>query len=226
MPRPAITGSSTQLVGDYGIYAVFLLMLIDAVFPAASEVVMVYGGAIASGAIAGDVGDARSATRSPPGCPPTSRSSLAGTIGYLIGSIDRLGDRPTRGPAVPRAARALAPPRPGEARSRREAWFERWEDWAVLLGRLTPGRPVVRLDPRRRLRGAAPPLHGADADRLRDLVLRRSRAIGWAAGASWEGFHHAFRYADYRRRGRDRRRCRLARLAIRAQAASAPIRLT
>ena len=42
-----------ELVGDYGLYAVFLLMLIDAVFPAASEIVMVYGGAIASGAIAG-----------------------------------------------------------------------------------------------------------------------------------------------------------------------------
>jgi membrane protein DedA with SNARE-associated domain len=22
-------------------------------------------------------------------------------------------------------------------------------------------------------------------------------AAGWAAGASWESFHHAFRYADY-----------------------------
>ena len=48
-----ITDAVTTAIGNYGLYAVFLLMLIDAVFPAASEVVMVYGGAVASGAIAG-----------------------------------------------------------------------------------------------------------------------------------------------------------------------------
>ena len=45
----SFTSSLTQLVGDYGLYAVFLLMLVDAVFPAGSEIVMLYGGAIASG---------------------------------------------------------------------------------------------------------------------------------------------------------------------------------
>ena len=54
MPAASISSTLTQLVGDYGIYAVFLLMLIDAVFPAGSEIVMVYGGAIASGAKPGD----------------------------------------------------------------------------------------------------------------------------------------------------------------------------
>ena len=39
----------TTVVGDYGLYAVFLLMAIDAVFPAASEAVMVYGGAVVPG---------------------------------------------------------------------------------------------------------------------------------------------------------------------------------
>ena len=48
-----ITDLLTTVVGDYGLYAVFLLMLIDAVFPAASEPVMVYGGAVAAGAFAG-----------------------------------------------------------------------------------------------------------------------------------------------------------------------------
>ena len=41
-----ITDLLTTVVGDYGLYAVFLLMLIDAVLPAASEAVMVYGGAV------------------------------------------------------------------------------------------------------------------------------------------------------------------------------------
>ena len=48
-----ITDTVTTAIGDYGLYAVFVLMLVDAVFPAASEVVMVYGGAVASGAFVG-----------------------------------------------------------------------------------------------------------------------------------------------------------------------------
>ena len=48
-----ITDSLTTFIGDYGLYAVFVLMLVDAVFPAASELVMVYAGAVASGAFAG-----------------------------------------------------------------------------------------------------------------------------------------------------------------------------
>jgi hypothetical protein len=48
-----VTDLLTRVVGDYGLYAVFALMLVDAVFPAASEAVMVYGGAVAAGAFAG-----------------------------------------------------------------------------------------------------------------------------------------------------------------------------
>jgi hypothetical protein len=62
-----ITDLLTTVVGDYGFYAVFLLMLLDAVFPAASEPVMVYGGAVAAGAFAGQdvqLSPGRSATRS------------------------------------------------------------------------------------------------------------------------------------------------------------------
>jgi len=43
-----LTDAVTSAIGDYGLYAVFVLMLVDAVFPAASEVVMVYAGAVAS----------------------------------------------------------------------------------------------------------------------------------------------------------------------------------
>ena len=49
----AITDALTALVGDHGLYAVFALMLIDAILPAASELVMVYAGAVAAGAFAG-----------------------------------------------------------------------------------------------------------------------------------------------------------------------------
>ena len=44
-----ITEAVTTAIGDYGLYAVFLLMFVDAVFPTASEVVMVYAGAVAAG---------------------------------------------------------------------------------------------------------------------------------------------------------------------------------
>src|SRR5262245_8168953 len=82
----SFTSSLTQLVGDYGLYAVFLLMLIDAVFPAGSEIGMVYGGAIASGAIAGaDVTLLGYELES--GFPAYLAIVAAGTIGYLIGSM-------------------------------------------------------------------------------------------------------------------------------------------
>ena len=47
-----LSDAITDVIGNHGLYAVFLLMLIDAVLPAASELVMVYAGAIAAGAFA------------------------------------------------------------------------------------------------------------------------------------------------------------------------------
>src|SRR3954470_18880442 len=76
----------TSWLAQYGVLAVFLLMMIDAVFPAASELVMVYAGALASGAFAsqhvvlfGDQID------SAPGAYVTV--ALAGTIGYTVGAL-------------------------------------------------------------------------------------------------------------------------------------------
>jgi hypothetical protein len=48
-----LLASFTSLVGDHGVYAVFLLLIAAAVVPAASELVMLYAGAVASGAITG-----------------------------------------------------------------------------------------------------------------------------------------------------------------------------
>ena len=57
MPLASVTASLTDaltsLIGDHGVYAVFGLMLIDSVLPAASELVMLYAGALAAGAFAG-----------------------------------------------------------------------------------------------------------------------------------------------------------------------------
>src|SRR4029079_12875359 len=74
----------TSFLANYGVIAVFVLMAIDAVFPAASELVMLYGGALASGALAHDLNVF--------GSKQTGRTAfvaiaLAGTIGYLLGSL-------------------------------------------------------------------------------------------------------------------------------------------
>ena len=131
-----ITTWVTDAIGSYGLYAVFLLMLIDAVFPAASEVVMVYGGAVASGAFAGQA-ITLFGYHFDSGLPAYLAVAIAGTLGYLIGSIGgwALGDYLGR-PWLERHGRWLH--LSSENLDRAERWFDRWEEWAVFLGRITP----------------------------------------------------------------------------------------
>ena len=188
-----ITDAVTTAIGNYGLYAVFLLMMIDAVFPAASEVVMVYGGAIASGAIAGTSVNLFGYTFEP-GLPAYLAIAIAGTVGYLIGAVIgwEIGRRGGR-PYLEKHGRWLHLDH--EKLERAEAWFLRWEDWAVFLGRLTP---VVRS-----FVSVPAGIFEAPLKRYTVLTLIGSAiwcfvfaGIGWAAGASWESFHQAFRYAD------------------------------
>ena len=188
-----LTDAITTAIGNYGLYAVFFLMLIDAVFPAASEVVMVYGGAIASGAIAGTSVNLFGHTFEP-GFPAYLAIAIAGTVGYLIGAVIgwEIGRRGGR-PYLEKHGRWLHLDH--EKLERAEAWFLRWEDWAVLLGRLTP---VVRS-----FVSIPAGIFEAPLRRYTVLTLIGSAiwcfvfaGIGWAAGASWEEFHQAFRFAD------------------------------
>jgi membrane protein DedA with SNARE-associated domain len=189
-----ITDAVTGAIGDYGLYAVFLLMLVDAVFPAASEVVMVYAGAVAAGAFAG-----QSVTlfghELESGFPAYLAMALAGTLGYTVGSVMgwAIGDYGGR-PYLERHGRWL---HLDEAKlDRAEAWFERWEDWAVFLGRLTP---LVRS-----FISVPAGVFRVPFVRYTVLTLLGSAiwcfglaGIGWALGSNWETFHHAFRFADY-----------------------------
>ena len=189
-----ITEAVTDAIGNQGLYAVFVLMLVDAVLPAASEVVMVYAGAIASGALVG-----QSVTlfgyEFADGFPAYVAMATAGTIGYLIGSILgwMLGDHLGR-PWLEHHGRWFH--LSTEKLDRAERWFDRWEEWAVFIGRITPVvrsfisvpagvfnahlRPYVWLT----LLGSA-------------LWCFAFAGAGWAAGANWESFHEAFRYVDY-----------------------------
>jgi membrane protein DedA with SNARE-associated domain len=189
-----ITDAVTSAIGDYGLYALFLLMVVDAVFPAASEVVMVYGGAVAAGAFAGQEVVFFGSTIDE-GFPAYLAMALAGTIGYTIGSIGGwaiglYGGRPY----LERHGRWL---HLDEGKlDRAERWFERWEDWAVFLGRLTP---VVRSF-------VSVPAGVLEAPFVRYTLLTLAGSAiwcfafaggGYAAGESWEDIHRAFSYLDY-----------------------------
>jgi membrane protein DedA with SNARE-associated domain len=184
----------TSTIGDHGLYAVFLLMLVDAVLPAASELVMVYGGAVAAGAFANQKVVLFGNTIEE-GFPAYVAMALAGTIGYTLGSvggwaIGLYGGRPY----LERHGRWL---HLDEAKlDRAERWFERWEDWAVFLGRLTP---VVRSF-------VSVPAGVMEAPLVRYTLLTLAGSAIWCfafagagylAGDSWEDFHHAFRYLEY-----------------------------
>ena len=104
--------------------------------------------------------------------------ALAGTLGYLVGAIvgwaiGLYGGRPL----LERHGRWFH--LDAEKLDRAERWFDRWEDWAVLLGRVTPVVRSFISIPAGVFRDAVRPLHGADADRLGSLVLRaRRRRLG------------------------------------------------
>jgi membrane protein DedA with SNARE-associated domain len=189
-----ITDLLTTVVGDHGLYAVFLLMLVDAVLPAASEAVMVYGGAVAAGAFAGQEVRLPGWTLDH-GLEAYLGIALAGTIGYTVGSVAGwwLGIAGGR-PFLERHGRWL---HLNEAKlDRAERWFERWEDWAVFLGRITP---VVRS-----FVSIPAGVFEAPLRRYTLLTLLGSAlwcfalaGVGWALGSRWEEFHHAFHYVDY-----------------------------
>lgn len=189
-----ITQAITDWIGSGGLYAVFALMLVDAVLPAASELVMVYAGAIASGAFAGSSVTLFGHTF-PSGLPAYLAMALAGTIGYLVGAILGwwIGVRGGR-PFLERHGRwlHLSPAKLDRA----EAWFLRWGDEAVFLGRVTP---VVRS-----FISVPAGVFLQPLGRYVVLTLIGSAiwcfafaGIGFALGESWESFHDAFKLVDY-----------------------------
>jgi len=182
----------TSILAHHGVLAVFVLMAIDAVFPAASELVMLYGGALASGALTHRL-DVFGTSRT--GAGAYVAIALAGTIGYLLGSLVgwAIGFRGGR-PFLERHGRWF---HLDAARiDRAERWFRRWDEWAVLLGRVTP---VVRSF-------VSIPAGVFGSPLLRYTVLTAIGSAvwcfawagaGWGLGASWEGVHKGFAYVDY-----------------------------
>jgi membrane protein DedA with SNARE-associated domain len=189
----ALTEHVTALIGDHGLYAVFLLMLVDAVLPAASELVMLYSGALAAGAFTSGVVLFGHEFES--GLSAYLAMALSGTIGYTVGSIigwaiGIYGGRPL----LERRGRwlHLGP----HQLERAERWFDRWGDAAVFLGRITPvARSFISIPAG---------VFRAPFWRYTFLTLLGSAlwcfafaGAGWALGTRWESFHERFHYVDY-----------------------------
>jgi membrane protein DedA with SNARE-associated domain len=190
----SVTHSITSFVGNHGVYAIFVLMMIDAVFPAASELVMIYGGALAGGAIAGSHVVVF-------GHEVTSHwwafvaVVLAGTVGYLVGSIIGWGVGIWGGrPLIEGHGRwlHLSPEKLAQA----EDWFDRRGEWAVFFGRVTP---LVRS-----FISIPAGVFRAPFWRYTLLTLIGSAiwciafaAVGWGVGTGYHRVHDAFRWVDY-----------------------------
>jgi membrane protein DedA with SNARE-associated domain len=120
--------------------------------------------------------------------------AVAGVAGYQLGSIAGwwIGARGGR-PFVERHGRwlHLSAARLDYA----ERWFERWDAWAVLVGRVTPvARSFVSIPAG---------LFGSPFGRYNVLTLFGNAVwclvlagIGWGLGSSWHKFDHAFRYVE------------------------------
>jgi membrane protein DedA with SNARE-associated domain len=191
----SISSSVTSQVASHGAYAVFVLMAIDAVFPAASELVMLYAGAVAAGVFSSAHNVSLFGAKIGFGAGAFVVMALAGTLGYLVGSIVGWWIRLRGGRRLlERHGRwlHLGP----ERLERAERWFDRWGNVGVLIGRLTPlvrsfvsipaGVFEMRLAPYSVLTliGSA-------------IWAFAIAGAGYGLGSSYERFNHDFRYVEY-----------------------------
>ena len=191
----SVSSSFTAQVANHGLYAVFGLMAIDAVFPAFSELVMLYAGAVAAGVFPGAHGVVLFGWHIGFGAGAFVALALAGTLGYLAGALVGWGIGAYGGrPLLERHGRwfHLSP----ERLDRAERWFARWGNLGVLLGRVTPvirsfvsipaGIFEMRLVPYTLLTlvGSA-------------VWAFALAGAGYGLGSSYKGFDRGFRYVEY-----------------------------
>lgn len=189
----SITGQLTQSVAQHGVLAVAVIMAVDSVLPVGGEITMLFAGALASGALAQHA--SLLGWRIPDGLAAYVVLALAGTVGYVAGSvagwlvgihggpvfIERYGRRLHLGPQ--RMARA-------------EGWFARFGAWAVFVGRLTPlVRSFVSI-PAGVLR-TPPAAYLAQTIAASLLWCFGFAGAGWALGANYDDLHSALRFVDY-----------------------------
>ena len=167
-------------------------MAVAAVLPAASEVTMLYGGALASGALAGHL--ALGGHQFRPGAHAYLAVIVAGFAGNLLGAaggwlIGVYGGHPL----LERYGRYahITPQRIARA----ERWFARFENVAVPLGFACP---VVRSFVALPAGIAEWPLRRMLPLALVGIVVFCAAigGLGWAVGSSWHSARHDLQYVD------------------------------
>jgi membrane protein DedA with SNARE-associated domain len=190
----AITSQLTDWVAHHGVYAVFGLMALDALLPVGGELIMLYAGVLAAGAVSGQ-SVALLGTTLAGGAESYVVLALAGSVGYLAGSLVGWGIGTSGGRALIERHGRWLHISPAMFR-RAEQWFERYGLRAVFLARITP---VVRSFISIPAGALGSPLAPYTVLTLLGSLLWcfTFAAIGWAVGGQWESFHRNFRYADY-----------------------------
>ena len=189
----SLTGQLTSWIGHHGAYAVLAIMAVDALLPVGGELTMLYAGALAAGAIAGQH-PVLLGHQLQTGLESYLVLAAAGTLGYLVGALIGWAIGRWGGHALlERHGRwlHLTP----ENVERADRWFERHGRAAVFLGRLTPVVRSFISIPAGTLESPLGP--------YTVLTLAGSAiwcfafaGAGWALGSSYEQVHHAFRYVD------------------------------
>ncbi len=185
-----ITSSITSAIGNHGLYAVFGLMIVAAVLPAASELTMLYGGALAAGAFApAHVNAFGHSIHGHAGA--YVAVAAAGILGNLVGAL--IGWLIGRYAGVEVAERLRFLHVTAARLERAHRWFERFGAIAVPVGFMAPGirsfiaipAGVARMPLGRFIALAA----------VGCMVFCFGLAAGgWAVGSSYSSVH---RYLDY-----------------------------
>jgi membrane protein DedA with SNARE-associated domain len=172
-----------HFIAQYGYLAVFFLMLAEsACIPVPSEVIMLFGGALAAGAVAG-------------AHPSLAGIIVAGVLGNVAGSYVAWGVGRYAGQAVVRRWGRRIGIREREI-DRAAAWFERRGSGAVLLGRLVPVvRTFISLPAGF---AAMPPLRFGVYTTLGCIPWTAALGIaGYALGANWQSVANGFNGPTY-----------------------------
>jgi membrane protein DedA with SNARE-associated domain len=191
----SITSTFESHIASQGAYAVFVLMAIDAVFPAASELVMLYAGAVAAGVFPEAHHVSLFGAKIGFGIGSFVVMALAGTLGYFVGALIGwwIGLRGGR-PLLERRGRWLhVTP---ERLDRAERWFQRWGNFGVLVGRVTPiVRSFVSIPAGVFEMPLAPyALYTVVGSAVWSFVIA---GVGYGLGSSYERFNHGFKYAEF-----------------------------
>jgi membrane protein DedA with SNARE-associated domain len=190
VPIAGVTSSLTSLIGDHGVYAVFVLMIVAAVLPAASELTMLYAGAVAAGAFP-DAHVVLFGHHIESNFGAYVVMSLAGLLGNVVGAAGGWTIGRYAEVWLERHGRFLhvTPERLDRARR----WFDRFGGVAVPVGFMTPGiRSFVAI-----------PAGIGRVPFVRFIVLTAFgcavfcfglAAVGWAVGSNYDSVR---KYLDY-----------------------------